>query len=464
MRYHSVLCVYPYKRELKNIGFFPPIGLEYVASAIEKFVHNVKIIDLRYERQPLSSFFDDETDLVLVSYNWDMEEEFVKTTINAIPAPITVVVGGRHATEHVEELFECFPGIDGIVRGDGEEAARDIAQKGLSRDIDGLSFRMDGAIVHNKNRTVGPVRSDSCPNRKLRRHKYMATFDGFNAGIQIDLVLGSRGCPYNCKFCDFKFNPLGEKRAWSCRTAESVVSEIKTIEADVICFADDIFTADMSWVERLCDLLIKEGIKKKYVINARLEAAKRPEVLEKMYRAGFMTFLIGIESAHDKTLAMMNKGFNVKKIREYFRALNKLNFLYHCYFILGNIGESRNEMLAVAKFSHELGVDTLGLSNLRLSKYSALNDMLKGYDDYHVEKGSGLVYSDMLSVGDLHQIRRDVNASFYTLPVIVTILKKLVIHRLVTAGTIHKIIMYTIKRKLQATFKKRSKIEGNVKK
>ena len=40
------------------------------------------------------------------------------------------------------------------------------------------------------------------------------------------------------------------------------MAEIKTIEADVIGFADDIFTADMDWVERVCDLIIKEGIKK----------------------------------------------------------------------------------------------------------------------------------------------------------------------------------------------------------
>jgi hypothetical protein len=50
---------------------------------------------------------------------------------------------------------------------------------------------------------------------------------------------------------------LGEKRKWSVRTPESVVEEIKTIEADVVGFADDIFTADMNWVERVCDLFCR---------------------------------------------------------------------------------------------------------------------------------------------------------------------------------------------------------------
>ena len=454
MRYKNVLCIYPYKQELKTVGFLPPIGLEYVASAIEDIVEAVKVIDLRFEKKPLPSFIDKNTDLVLVSHNWDLEEEFVKDTINSLPKHITVIIGGRYATEHVNELFQDIPRIDGIVRGDGEEIAREIVRKGVSPDIDGLSFRSNHKIVHNKNRRLEPVPSGFYPNRKLRRYKYMVTLDEFISDIQIDLMLGSRGCPYYCKFCDFKFNPLGEKRQWSARTPESVVSEIKTIEADVIGFADDIFTADMDWVERVCDLIIKEGIQKKYAVNARLEVAKRPDVLEKMYRAGFVAFLIGIESAHDKTLASMKKGFTTTKVREYFEVLRLFNFIYHCYFIIGNIGETREEMLDIIEFSHELGVDTLGLSVLRATKYSPLKEMLRHLDNYHIEEESGKVYSKMLSLEELQQIRRDVNASFFTIPVILRVLKKLIIHRLLTLGRVYKIVVFIARRKIRKIAKK----------
>jgi radical SAM superfamily enzyme YgiQ (UPF0313 family) len=456
MRYKNVICLYPYKRELKTVGFLPPIGLEYVASAIENIVESVKIIDLRYEEKPLSAFIDKKTDLVLVSYNWNEEKEFVKGTINSIPENINLIVGGRAATERVIELFDNIPRIDGIVRGDGEEVAKEIIQKGISPDIDGLSFRLNGKIVHNQNRKLEPVPSDFYPDRKLRRYKYLVGVDEFTSDVQMDLMLGSRGCPYNCKFCDFKFNPLGEKRKWSVRRPESVVAEMKTIEADVIGFADDIFTADMDWVERVCDLIIQEGIKKKYVINARLEVAQRPEVLKKMYKAGFMGFLLGIESAQDKTLASMNKGFTTAKIREYFEVLRQFHFIYHCYFIIGNIGETKDEMLDIVKFSHELGVDTLGLSVLRATKYSPLKDMLKERDDYHIEEGSGKVYSDKISLKELQQIRRNVNASFFTLPVILRILKKLMIHRLLTSGRVYRIIAFTIKKKMRKIAKKRA--------
>ena len=449
LKFKNALCIYPYKQELKTVGFFPPIGLEYIASAIEDLLESIKIIDLRYEQKPLLSLIEKNTDLVLVSHNWDAEGKYVKSVIDSIPENITVIVGGRYATERVHELFEEIPRIDGIVRGDGEEIIKEIVQKGISPEVDGLSFRLNGRIVHNKNRRLEPVRSDLYPNRSLRRYKYWVTLDGFTSDIRIDLMLGSRGCPFNCKFCDFKFNPLGEKRAWSVRTPESVVSEIKTIEAGVVGFADDIFTADMDWVERLCDLLLKEGLRKKYIINARLEVAKRPDVLKKMYRAGFMVFLLGIESAQDKTLSSMNKGFTTARVREYFDVLKRFNFIYHCYFIIGNIGETKEEMLGIAKFAQELGVDTLGLSVLRATKFSPLKDMVAGLDDYHIDPESGKVFSENIPLQELQQVRRDVNASFFSIPVILRVLKKLFQHRLLTFGRLYTILAYTARRKMR---------------
>ena len=52
-------------------------------------MESVKGIDLRYEERPLSSFFEKNINLGLVSHNWDEEEGFVKGIINSIAKNIT---------------------------------------------------------------------------------------------------------------------------------------------------------------------------------------------------------------------------------------------------------------------------------------------------------------------------------------------------------------------------------------
>jgi len=158
---------------------------------------------------------------------------------------------------------------------------------------------------------------------------------------------------------------------------------------------------------------------------------------------------LGIESAHDKTLSSMNKGFSIARVKEYFDVLKHFNFIYHCYFIIGNIGETKDEMLGIAKFARELGADTLGLSVLRATKYSPLKGMVAELDDYHIDQESGKVYSDKIPLQELQQIRRGVNASFFTIPVILRILKKLIKHRLLTFGRLYRIMAFATRKKMR---------------
>lgn len=119
-------------------------------------------------------------------------------------------------------------------------------------------------------------------------------------------------------------------------------------------------------------------------------------------------------------------------------------------------------MLDIVKFSHELGVDTLGLSVLRATKYSPLKEMVRNSSNYHIEEASGKVYSDMLSVDDLQQIRRDVNASFFTVPLILRVLRKMMIHKLLTFRRVYKIMVFTARRKIKKIAKRRGIRMGTV--
>ncbi|KKK86098.1 hypothetical protein LCGC14_2766650, partial [marine sediment metagenome] len=306
--FKHALCVYPYHRELNEAGFFPPLGLEFIATVVRQYARSLDLIDLRMEPGRTRDFLRPQTDLVCFSVNWDRDLQFLAEEIRSVPPGILTIVGGRHATERPDEWLAEFPNVDAIVRGDGEEAMAELCRRVPMEQITGLSFRRDGRIHHNANRTLSAAPDDLYPDRGLRRQTYAIKFADVSLGILIDAIATSRGCPFNCTFCSFNRNPWGEKRRWTARSPESVVDELAGMEARIVGFTDDLFTYDMDRVERICDLLIARNIRKRYFVNARLEVARRPDVLRKMERAGFSMLMLGIESAHDKTLKSMRKG------------------------------------------------------------------------------------------------------------------------------------------------------------
>ena len=410
--FRHVLCVYPYRRELNHAGFFPPLGLEFIAAVVRPHTRTLDIVDMRKEAARTKDFLRPETDMVCFSVNWDRDARFLREEILSIEPGIFTVVGGRYATENPERwLLDC-PNVDVVVRGDGEEAMQELCQGVPLEGITGLSFRKDGRIFHNPNRRLDHMRDDLFPDRRLRRYAYDVTFEATNTGILIDSLSASRGCPFNCTFCSFNHNPWGEKRHWTARSPESVVAELAQINAKVVAFTDDLFTFDMDRVEKICDLIFARGIRKKYLINARLEIARRPDVLRKMERAGFALLMLGIESTQDKTLRAMRKGFDTARIREFFKVLRNSSMILHGYFILGNIGETVEEMLQIPSFAHELGLDTIAISTLRAHPYSGLEELVAKSSGYHIAP-NGKIYSDHCSVQELKQLRRRINREFF---------------------------------------------------
>jgi len=398
---------------------FPPTGLEYVAASAKGLVDKITLLDLRLggelaDSEKLLAFILANIDIVCVSIGWDRQLEEICQFLSRIPANIPVVIGGYKATEKVEELFHLCPNVNIIVRGEGEETMKDILRFKPLKDILGISYRREKEIVHNANRPFVHVDALPAPDRSLRTQEYKLALNGINiANLTFDSVLGARGCPFNCKFCTFSLNPLGQKRDYEARNPKSVVDEIQSLKADVILFSDDNFFAMPKRAEEICDLIIARKIKKRFVAQTRIDVAKYPALLEKAVKAGFKALLMGIESPHDWILKQLNKGFDQATIRRSFEVLRKYPIFYNGYFIYGNIGETEQEMLCIAQFAKEIGVDVIACNKLRIEKFSPLKELAEKTPGYHVtEKGE--LYSDMYSHAALKKIGKKIKNSFYT--------------------------------------------------
>jgi hypothetical protein len=93
------------------------------------------------------------------------------------------------------------------------------------------------------------------------------------------------------------------------------------------------------------------------------------------------------------------------------------------YFILGNIGESVEEMMQIVPFAHELELDTLVLCLLRNNPHSGLDELVAQNSDYHIAP-NGKVYSDHCSEKELRRLRRKLDQKFFSKRQLLRILDK----------------------------------------
>lgn len=431
IKYKHVLALNPYFGDsTAAMGMFPPTGLEYIAASMKDLVGKVTLFDLRYEsayRKPevLSEFIRNQVDLLCISIRWDAQFEKVCDFVSKLPPEVCTIVGGYKATLEVEYLFERCPNIDMIVRGEGEDIIQQIVTGMSFKDIRGLSYRQNGQIIHNEIHDLPDIARIPFPDRSLRRQDYYLIQHGVRLSRRsFDTILTTRGCPFKCKFCTFSLNPLGQKRSYTERPLESVIQELKTIKADFVLFSDDNFFTNPRRSEELCDLIIENKINKTFAVQARIDMAKYPKILDKAQKAGFRLFLIGVESPHDWILKQLSKGITQQQIRDAFAVLNQYDFFLHAYFIYGNVGETEEEMLYIPKFAKEIKADSISFQKLRVEKFSPLKEVVESTPGYYYQHIGGPVYSDRYGRKELKQIRNRIRSEFYDWHQINHIIKK----------------------------------------
>ncbi len=421
--FKHALCLHPYYRDSQSgslgLAVFPPTGLEYIAAAVKQHVDKVTLVDLRLRgplRDPdaLRRFIADEIDLLCISVNWEYQFSEVCDLVNSLPPNVFTVVGGKQATDNLEDVFEQCKSVNLIVRGEGEEAISELASGMDYHDMPGVSYRNGSEIVHNPNRPFRKLDKKLYPDRSLRDQKYHFNIGGFALkGEEFDIMLTARGCPHNCKFCTFTLNPWGQKRPYSARSIDSVIEELKEISAGIILMADEDFFVNPTRAKALCERIIDEGIEKRFLVQTRIEIFKHPEILEVAAKAGIKMFLLGIESPTDRILEQLDKGFNTDLVRTAFETLRQFPFYYHGYFIYGNITETDDEMLQIPVFAKELGLDSISYQKLRIEKYSPLKELAEATPGYYIGDDR-ILYREGIGRPGLKRMSKRITRKFYT--------------------------------------------------
>ena len=130
---------------------YPPLGLAFLAAALEAAGVEVKILDLvvyPYSRRILESLLKDfkpqMVGITAVTMTFDNAIGVIKD-VRRIDPEIQTVMGGPHVTFCAQDTLEDYPELDVIVLGEGEKTIVELVQaaKGKYRwdDINGIVYR-----------------------------------------------------------------------------------------------------------------------------------------------------------------------------------------------------------------------------------------------------------------------------------------------------------------------------------
>jgi len=229
-------------------------------------------------------------------------------------------IGGHYPSLCHEELLSNFPEIDSVVRYEGEETLLELVDRLVAgqewRDITGIAFARDGAVVATEPRSlVEDLDSLPFPERPYQPERI--------AGFPTLPVLASRGCIRRCSFCSIHtFYRTAPGKVVRVRKPAQVIEEMLQLHrrhgVRVFLFQDDDFPLwgqkGKRWADELIGRMHDSGLADNTIwkISCRAEYVE-PELFASMRDAGLFLVYMGIESGVDRGLEILFKQMTIEQ-------------------------------------------------------------------------------------------------------------------------------------------------------
>jgi radical SAM superfamily enzyme YgiQ (UPF0313 family) len=321
--------------------------LVYIPSLFkDALVDNSFLYNLFYsEKKVIKRIISQKPDIIAFSsltdtYRLDIS---IARKIKHILPNVKIVFGGIHPTVLPEKVLRT--GIaDYVCVGEGEHAfcelVDNIRQKNFYPETKNICFLKDDIFIQNP---IRPLISDidtlPFPDKDLfySRAPYFSEYY---------TIMTSRGCPYNCYFCNNNVyrKIYNTKRLLRRRSVQNVIEELETAYSKykfkAVIFEDDAFVSQKDWTIDFLTLYAKK-IKKPFqcLINPRNIDDKIAFLLKK---AGCMNVEIGIQSMEESIRKeVLNRTENLQEIYSCINSLNKYRVPFNIDHIGGIPGESK---------------------------------------------------------------------------------------------------------------------------
>jgi radical SAM superfamily enzyme YgiQ (UPF0313 family) len=338
----------------KQRGIYPSLGLGYIAAVLEKENHQVKIIDCDAEKinieeieNQAKEYQPDLVGIYVMTWTFGLANKIAEK-IKSINPETKIVAGGPNIACMPYESLK-YGNFDFGVVGEGELTTIELLRALEKNEIDfkkikGLIFKQGKEIIITEPRPlIENLDSVPFPSRHLIPvRKY---YDVFTKKKCFATIIATRGCPFNCVFCDRK-NRMG--RGWRVRSVKNIVDEIEQIKSEYnikeFMFFDDNLIVNKNWGYQLCEEILKRNLKIIWECRARADMLLDEKLVKTLKKAGCYRIRIGFESGDNEILKILKKGITIEQSHQCAKVCKKVGIEIFGYFMMGSPYETEQTL------------------------------------------------------------------------------------------------------------------------
>ena len=307
-----------------------PLGMEYIAAALEARGHRVSLIDLRFGAPVETHIRSLRPDVVGIAAMHALETDDVlalASRVRAFARGVPVIIGGHTAAAYPEPFL--VPDVTAVVQDDGElvfPRVCDAIEHGHPLSgVPGLALvDRSGEPVHTAGAT-GSLVLDTVPLPARHHVRPWRRQYACLAHRPTWLVETARGCPFRCSFCSIW---QLHSRTVRERSIDSVCDDMASVGENVF-VADDLFWHHPSRSLALARELARRGIRKRWMlVQSRVDIVARHPALLEAWRpvAGSIDIFFGLEAATDAALAGLTKDATVQQTAQGIDVARRLGY------------------------------------------------------------------------------------------------------------------------------------------
>ncbi len=338
---------------LDRKAMLPPLGLITVAAILPQD-WNFKLVDRNV--RDVSEAEWDWADMVILSAMIVQKADLLDQIREAKQRNKRVAIGGPYPTALPDEVTEA----DYLILDEGE-VTLPMFVAAIAQGLPSGTFRSNG---EKPDVSLTPV-----PRFELLE---------FDAYAEMSVQF-SRGCPFQCEFCDIIVLYGRKPRT---KTPEQLLAELDRLHAlgwrRSIFMVDDNFIGNKRNVKLFLKELLPWMVEHRYPFSFATEAsvdlAQDQELMEQMVACNFGAVFLGIETPDESSLKLTQKHQNTRdSLSEAVLSITRTGLRVMAGFIIGFDGEAKGAGDRIVKFVEQTSIPTALFSMLQALPDTALS-------------------------------------------------------------------------------------------